>query len=137
MIVRNDAKNAMYSDYFDDPNGISEAMKDDGNDSEENMDDIESDEASDNSEEMATERLNNNEDDHANDDDGPKSTLEKQQEKVGQRRLFIVGEGGLSRIIKSNNDPYLAHKGNFHHPGKGLRVEEKCPKNVLNFYRTG
>ena len=101
MIVRNEAKNAMYSDYFDDPNGISEAMKDDGNESEENMDDIESDEVSDNSQEMATEGLNNNEGDHAN-DDGPKSTLEKQQEKVGQGQLFTVGGGRrlhLSRII--------------------------------------
>ena len=88
------AKDVMYSDYFDDPEGISGATRDDGGDSDENMEDVESDEGS--NEKMAANKLDFSEDDDSDDD--PKSTLEKQQEKVSQDELKTAILHKLSRI---------------------------------------
>ncbi|CAB4017045.1 U3 small nucleolar ribonucleo MPP10 [Paramuricea clavata] len=82
-IERNDPKGAMYSDYFDAPDDLSGAMRDDGKDCDDNMDDIETDEDSSDNEETAANEFNISGDDNDGDnDDDPKSTLEKQQEKV-------------------------------------------------------
>jgi U3 small nucleolar RNA-associated protein MPP10 len=89
-------KDVMYSDYFDDPEGISGATRDDEGDSDENMEDVESDEGSSVNEKMAANELDFSEDDDSDDD--PKSTLEKQQEKVSQDELRTAILHKLSQI---------------------------------------
>ena len=72
----------MYSDYFDDPEDQSGSTVDDVNGEDEIMDDIETDENSMDEEETGANKLNIDDDNDHDKDDGPKSTLEKQQEKV-------------------------------------------------------
>lgn len=72
----------MYSDYFDDPEDQSQPVGDDAIDEDEIMDDTETDEGSTDNEETGASELNIDGDNDHDKDDGPKSTLEKQQEKV-------------------------------------------------------
>ena len=85
----------MYSDYFDDPDGLSGAILDDGRskdeDSDELDDDVSSDENGEDEQEMeitSTDLVVSN--DNGESDNVPKSTLEKQQEKVGHLKLHDV-----------------------------------------------
>lgn len=80
-----DAKDVMYSDYFDAPDNLSEEIEGDGKDSEDNMDDSDKDsDDGDNERKVASNKLNisHDDDNDDSDDNAPKSTLEKQQEKV-------------------------------------------------------
>ena len=74
----------MYSDYFDEPEEQSRSVGDDANEEDEIMDDVEIDEGSSDNDGTGANELNV---DHGtgnklDKDEGPKSTLEKQQEKV-------------------------------------------------------
>ena len=87
----------MYSDYFDDPSG---AMRDDENNFDDTMEDIETDESSSDNEDMIADELNTKED--VDNDDGPKSTLEKQQEKVSHSPMLNV-QGFCNKLKEINS----------------------------------
>ena len=72
----------MYSDYFDDPEEQSRSVGDDANEEDEIMDDVEIDEGSSDNDGTGANESNIDHGNELDKDEEPKSTLEKQQEKV-------------------------------------------------------